>query len=241
MRTRSLAQLGELVPGIQTGTTPWRLAHGVGWDEYYASHPEASATFNLAMSENTRDLVPGILAAVDLSRCRTVVDVGGGDGTLMAHVLRAHPDLEGVVYDVPSGLKIASGTLSDAGVAARGRTESGDFFRSVPADCDAYLLKQILHDWNDEECTTILRNIRAAVSDDGRVYILERALPEQVTPGSRSDATALLLDLHMMAATGGRERTEGQFRRLLEDAGFKLTRAATVPGSDFRVIEAAPA
>ncbi|WP_460062606.1 methyltransferase [Streptomyces sp. YKOK-I1] len=232
---------GELTTGVRTGETAWELVYGLDWAEYYASNPESSRLFNLAMSENTRDLVPGILAAADLSRSRSVVDIGGGDGTLMAHVLREHPGLTGMVFDMPSGLETAATTLSAAGVLPRCRLVSGDFFRSVPADADAYLLKQVLHDWDDDESATILRNIRTVIPDDGRVFVLERVLPQQVTPGSRSDATSFLLDLHMMVVTGGQERTEHEYRRLLEAAGFKLNRAVAVARSDFHVIEAVPA
>ncbi|MFD9203851.1 methyltransferase, partial [Streptomyces anthocyanicus] len=99
----------------------------------------------------------------------------------------------------------------------------------------------ILHDWTDDECTTILRNVRAAIPDSGRVLVLERVLPPQVTPGSRQDATTFLLDLHMMVVTGGKERTEQEYRALLEAAGFSLDRTVALPDSDFRVMEAAPA
>ncbi|OPC82525.1 hypothetical protein B4N89_17695 [Embleya scabrispora] len=232
---------GELVAGVRTGEPPWELAHGMGWTEYYAAHPDAAETFNLAMAEHTRDVAPEALAAADLGRFRTVVDLGGGDGTLLAHVLRAHPEVEGVVFDVPTGLAATADTLAAAGVAARARVVSGDFFAAVPSGCDAYLLKQILHDWDDKEAGAILRNIRAVIPPAGRLFLLERALPETVTPGSRSEAAALLLDLHMLVATGGRERTEEEFRRLLHATGFATTRITALPRFDFRVIEATPA
>ncbi|MFD9203852.1 methyltransferase, partial [Streptomyces anthocyanicus] len=132
---------GELVPGIRTGRTPWELAHGLNWADYYARHPYASASFNLAMSEHTRRQAPAVLAVADLARFRTVADLGGGDGTLMAHVLREHPALRGVVFDLPSGLETAAATLRAAGVASRSRLVTGDFFASVPVGPDAYLLK----------------------------------------------------------------------------------------------------
>jgi hypothetical protein len=231
----------ELVPSVRTGEPAWDLAHGVTWTEYYARDPEAAAIFNRAMAEHTRDTAPGVLAAADLSRFRTVVDLGGGDGTLISHVLRAHPEVEGVVFDVPTGLATTAAKLAAAGVASRCQVVSGDFFVSVPPGADAYLLKQVLHDWDDERATAILRNVRAAVAPGGRVFVIERAVPEQVTPGDPAEARDLLLDLHMLVATGGRERTEREFERLLEAAGFGLARLTAIPGFDFRVIEGTPA
>ncbi|MCO5996957.1 methyltransferase [Actinoallomurus rhizosphaericola] len=231
----------ELVPSVRTGEPAWDLAHGVSWIEYYAREPEEAATFNRAMAEHTRDAAPGILAAADLSRFGTVVDVGGGDGTLLSHVLRAHPGVRGVVFDVPTGLAATATTLAEAGVAARCEVVSGDFFVSVPAGADAYLLKQILHDWDDERATAILRNVRAAVPPGGRLFVIERAVPERVTPGDPAEIRDLLLDLHMLVATGGRERTEREFERLLDAAGFEQVRLTALPRFDFRVIEATPA
>jgi hypothetical protein len=159
----------------------------------------------------------------------------------MAHVLRAHPDMEGVVFDVPTGLAAAATTLAAAGVAPRCRVVSGDFV-SVPPGADAYLLKQVLHDWDDKRATAILRNVRVAVPPDGRVLVLERTLPERVIAGDDAEARSLLLDLHMLVATGGQERTEREFHRLLDAAGFELTRLTEpTPRFDYRVIEATPA
>jgi O-methyltransferase domain/Dimerisation domain len=231
----------ELVPSVRTGDPAWDLAHGVTWIESYARDPDAAAIFNRAMAEHTRDTAPGVIAAADLSRFGTVVDVGGADGTLIAQVLRAHPQLSGVVFDLPTGLAATAGTLADAGVASRCRVVTGDFFVSVPAGADAYLLKQVLHDWDDERATAILRNVRAAVPPHGSVFVIERTVPEQVTPGDAAAIRDLLLDLHMLVATGGRERTEPEFERLLEAAGFEPARLTVLPHLDFRVIEATPA
>ena len=233
---------GELVSSVRTGEPGWDLAHGMSWTGFYERNPEAAATFNLAMAEQTRDTAPGILAAADLSRFRSVVDVGGGDGTFMAYLLQAHPDMAGVVFDVPAGGAAATATLTAAGVAPRCRVVSGDFFVSVPAGADAYLLKQVLHDWNEEQATAILRNVRAAIPPGGRVFVLERTLPERVTAGNSAGVPSLLLDIHMLVATGGQERTEREYRRLLDDAGFELTRSTEpIPPFGFQVIEAGPA
>jgi O-methyltransferase domain/Dimerisation domain len=216
-----------LVPSLRTGDCAWEIAHGMPVFEYYGAHPESAATFNAAMAEHTRDAAPAIVAAGDFARFRTVVDVGGGDGTLLAAILDAEPEVEGVAFDVPEALGPASGRL---------RTEAGDFFSSVPAGADAYVLKQILHDWPDEPATAILRSCRAAMRPGARLLILERMLPERATP---QDVAPLLVDILMMVATGGRERTERDFRALLAAADLELLSVSeALPPFDYRVIEA---
>lgn len=229
---------GELVPSVCTGRSGWDLAHGIGWVEYHERNPERSARFNRAMSEHTRDAAPGLLAAAGLSRFETLVDVGGGDGTLIAAALRAEPGLEGVLFDLPIGLEDAPATLAAAGVAERCRLASGDFFASVPGGADAYVLKQVLHDWDDERAVSILRNVRAAIAPGGRLLVLERVLPELAGP---DDAPSLLIDVLMLVVTGGRERTEREFGDLLTAAGFELAAVSErIAPFDYRVIEATP-
>ena len=151
---------GELVAGVRSGEAPWELAHGVPWVEYYEQNPKRAEGFNRAMAEHTRAAAPGILAAAELARFDTVMDVGGGDGTLIAAALSAHPQLAGVLFDLPVGLGAAASTLEAAGVAERCRLVQGDFFASVPEGADAALLKQVVHDWDDERAARILGNVR---------------------------------------------------------------------------------
>jgi hypothetical protein len=229
---------GELVRSLQSGEPAWDLAHGMTWVEYYGRNPERSANFNRSMAEHTRDAAPGILDVADLDRFDSIMDVGGGDGTLIAAVLRAHPGLEGAVFDLPAGLEAAPATLDAAGVAKRCRLEPGDFFDSVPGGVDAYLLKQVLHDWDDESSVAILRNLRRAISPGGQVLIVERVLPELA---SRDDLQSLLIDVLMLVVTGGRERTEPEFRALLEAAGFELSRlTGPISPFDYFVVEGTP-
>jgi hypothetical protein len=147
--------------------------------------------------------------------------------------------LEGIVFDVPAGLASADATLAAAGVADRCRLVAGDVFASVPAGADAYVLKQVLHDWDDERVAAILRNCRAAMRPGARLLVLERTVPELV---GADDARTLLLDVLMLVLTGGRERTEREFRGLLEAAGFATaTFSEPLEPSGYRLIEAAPA
>jgi hypothetical protein len=222
-----LRSWSELVGSVRTGESAWELAHGMPVFAYYAEHPDSAATFNEAMAEHTREAAPGLIAAGDFSRFRTVVDVGGGDGTLLAAILAAEPAVEGILFDQPGAL----GAPFD-----RCRAVAGDFFTAVPEGADAYLLKQILHDWADEPATAILRSCRRAVGPGARVLIVERMLPERATP---DDVQPLLVDVLMLVATGGRERTEREFRDLLAAADLELLSVSeALPPFAYRVIEA---
>ncbi|URN01338.1 acetylserotonin O-methyltransferase [Actinomadura madurae] len=161
----------------------------------------------------------------------------GGDGTLLAAILRAHPGLRGVLFDLPAGLAAAPGTLAD--VAGRAEIVPGDFFASVPGGADAYVLKSVIHDWHDEKAAAILRNCRAAMRPDARVILLEQVMPEIVAPES---AGIVRNDLNMLVATGGRERTEAEYRDLLDGAGFTVVAlTGPLPPAAYHVIEAVPA
>jgi O-methyltransferase domain/Dimerisation domain len=226
----------ELAAAVRSGERAWDRAHGMPVFDYYARHPGASARFNAAMAEHTREAAPALVARADLSRFETVMDVGGGDGTLMAAILRAHPRLEGAVFDVSAGLDSAGATLAAAGVAERCRLVAGDVFASVPPGADAYVLKQVLHDWDDERAGAILRACRAAMGPGARLLVLERTAPELAGPG---DAPTLVLDILMLVVTGGRERTEAEFRDLLEAAALApVSFSEPLAPFGYRVIEA---
>jgi hypothetical protein len=226
----------HLATSVRTGRPGWDVAHGQTWVEYYESHPEAASTFSKAMSQHTRDAAPELIRACDSSRFGTVVDVGGSDGILLAAMLADHPGLRGVLFDLPSGLTHAPATLEESGVADRCRIVSGDFFAEVPGGGDAYLLKQILHDWPDDRAVEILRRCRDAMGPESRLLVMERVLPEIADP---EHAPSLLLDMHMLVVTGGRERTLSEFRDLLAKSGFTLTGATgPLPPFDYHVLEA---
>ncbi|GGS97227.1 methyltransferase [Planobispora rosea] len=210
------ASWGLLIDSVRTGEPAWERVTGSPAFEWMARNPEGSAVFNRAMSEGTRRSAPSIIAGFDFTRFGTLVDVGGGDGTLLSAILRAVPGLRGVLFDLPSGLAEAGRNLD--GLRDRCEIVSGDFFAEVPKGADAYLLKGVIHDWDDERATAILRVCRAAMAPESTLLLLELTMPERID--SPDAAVAVMGDINMLVATGGRERTETEFRALLAGAGF---------------------
>ncbi|HEX6421930.1 MAG TPA: methyltransferase [Acidimicrobiales bacterium] len=232
------ASWGELDETVRTGAPAWDRITGTTAFEHMAADPEYQAMFNRAMSEGTRNAAPGIVEAADPGRFSWLVDVGGGDGTLLAAALAAHPALRGTVFDTADGMQAAPAVLAAAGLAGRADAVAGDFFSSVPQGADAYLLKSVIHDWDDERATTILRNVRAAMADGAAVLVTEPVVPP--TPTSSPDVLMMIMsDLNMLVCTGGKERTEAEFRALLAGAGLRLRSITPVPGpTNFSVLEA---
>jgi hypothetical protein len=232
---RSWGDLGETV---RTGEPAWDRITGASSFEHMRRNPEFQAMFNRAMAEGTRNAAPGIAEAGGFDRFRSVVDVGGGDGTLLAAVLRAHPHLRGTVFDLAEGMEEAPRVLAAAQVSDRGTAEAGDFFAAVPGGHDVYLTKSVIHDWDDDRAGRILRNIRAAMGPDGTLLVVEPVMPD--APSSSPDVLMMVMsDLNMLVCTGGKERTEDEFRTLLADAGFAVRAISPVPGpTNYSVIEA---
>jgi SAM-dependent methyltransferase len=208
---------GDLMHTVRTGETAFAHANGAEVFPYYAAHPESAEPFNRAMTEMSAAVADAVVRAYDFSGLEKIVDVGGGHGHLLAAVLRANPQARGVVFDQPEVVEGARTAVEELG----GRMEAagGDFFVSVPAGGDAYLLKHIIHDWDEERALTILRNIRDAMKPDGRLLLVEWVVPEGDEP-----SMAKLGDVHMMVMTGGQERTAREYAQLFEHAGFRLTR-----------------
>ena len=219
---------------VTDGQSAFRHAHGAGLFDYIGEHPDALATFQGWMTRQSALQTPAVLAAYDFGGAGTIVDVGGGHGTLLAAILAAQPAARGILYDAPGVVADASPVL--APVADRSEIVSGDFFSAVPRGGDTYVLKHIVHDWDDERALRILRNVRAVVPDTGRVVVVDTVLPDEdvYTHG-------FFLDLTMLVMTdGGRERTAGEFAALLGDAGLSLSRIVPTE-SPVSVIEAVPA
>ncbi|MFJ9344291.1 methyltransferase [Streptomyces sp. NPDC101733] len=206
---------GAVVPAVRTGTSGFQHAFGKTLHEYLRD-PEAGAKFQRAMNAGNV-FFPDVVEAFDFGSCASVVDVAGGSGMLLGTVLRAHPELRGVLFDQPHMVPVATAHLDEAVGPGRYETRAGDVFRSVPAGADAYLLSRVLQDWDDARCVTLLSNIRTAMPASGRLLVLERVIPdhgETILP--------LLWDLHLLMAAGGGERDLAGYRGLLTAAGLRL-------------------
>jgi hypothetical protein len=204
--------------------------------EYYRQHPEEGALFDAAMTAYTAGIAPAVATAYPFAELGTLVDVGGGRGELLAAILQAHPGLRGILFDLPHVVTGAKPLLEQAGVADRCEVVGGDFFREVPAGGDGYILKSIIHDWEDVRAEAILASCRRAMGAGGRLLLVERVIPETGEP----PADTLFLDLQMLVAAGGLERTETEYRGLCARAGFRLTRVVPT-GAGPALIEAVPA
>ena len=188
-------------------------------------------------SAATRADAAAIVAACDVAAARQVVDVGGGHGALLVALLKAHPRLSGAIADLAYVQPSALAFLDGEGVGARARFVAVDFFASAPPKGDVLFLKSVLHDWDDAAATAILRNVRAAMDERSRLFVVERCAPERASPDP-AFRNVLRSDLQMMVATGGIERTEREYDALFAAAG--LARRRTVPtGSQFSVLEVA--
>jgi hypothetical protein len=212
---------GELLHTVRTGETAFDSLYGAPLFEYYAENPETEASAAARMLARTLPAAREFASSDVLNGARRLVDVGGGTGALVSEVLRHHPDMAGVLLERPGMLELATEYLAEQGVADRCELAEGDFFSAVPAGGDVYVLKSILHDWDDDRCVAILRNCRAAMDDAARLVIIELILPERMTQ-SAPMLSAALLDLIMLAYAGGRERTEAEFTQLLDQASLRL-------------------
>lgn len=221
---------GALAEAVQTGQPSFERISGAPFFEYLAAHPDDAAVFNAAMSSSP-DHVAAIVGAYDFSKFERIVDVGGGHGLLLAGILSVNPRLRGVLYDLP-GVVAGSSALRQEPISRRCEIIGGDFFREVPAEADAYILKGIIHDWNDEAALKILKNCRRAIRPDGTFLLAEAVLTPSTEP-----ATALM-DMLMMVLTSGRERTESEFRSLLQEAGFSMVQVIRAMGAS--IIESRP-
>jgi len=220
----------NLVHTLRTGNTAFESVFGVPLFDYYAAHPDAAALFAAGMAARTAEHVAAIVGAYDWTAFGTIVDVGGGDGALLTAILAAAPNARGILFEWPSLQAAAAQRIAAAGLADRCTFVGGDFFHSVPPGGDLYLLKHVLHDWEDHKVEAILHNLRRAAP--ARLLVAEPILPE----GDEPALEAAMMDVAMLLVTGGRERTATEFAELYRRAGFRLTRVLPT-GSAFRLVE----
>jgi len=227
---------GELDHSVRSGMSHRRRHGGDDAFDDLASSPTAAAQFYRAMVEMTRAIAGAVARAIEPQRMRLVVDVGGGSGELLAQVLAVQPSLHGVLFDLPHGLEGASAVLAAAGVAARCTGVAGSFFDTMPQGGDLYLLKSVLHNWDDARCVRILRRCREAMAPGGRVWVIERVMADRIGTSSHDRAVARS-DLNMLVALSGRERTEREFAALCREAGLSL-QAEPAGAGEFRILQA---
>ncbi|MHB8573771.1 MAG: methyltransferase [Dehalococcoidia bacterium] len=215
----------QLLHSVRSGENAFQHHYGVDVWAYRTQHPELLATFNRAMSANTRQRTAAVLAAYDFSLFTRLVDVGGGRGAFLAAALVRHPRLVGVLFDLPAVVVDAVDELTAVGVADRCRIVGGSFFDAVPANGDAYLLGNVLHDWDDVRATAILQQCRRALRGPGTLLVVEREL---LPPNAGVEAK--FSDLNMLVDPGGQERTTAEYAALFAAASFRLLRVVPTAG-----------
>jgi hypothetical protein len=225
---------GELQHSVTTGEDGFNYRYGMGAWAFREQNPELNASFNEFMTALTRLDTDAIVADYDFSSMDTLVDVGGGQGTLVAAIVKATPGLHGIVFDQAHVVDGAAAVLAAAGVADRCEVVGGDFFSEVPQGKDGYILKNIIHDWDDARSIMILKTCRRAILATGKLLLFEFVIP----PGN-SPHPGKQLDINMLVGPGGQERTEQEYRTLLMQGGFQLARVVPTK-SEKGVIEAVP-
>lgn len=215
----------ELEHSVRTGRGGTAEAFGHEfWDYVTHENPAAGQVFDEAMEAASRVQLAAVAKRYDWPADARVCDVGGGTGTLLAAIVRAHPDIDGVLFDLPEVVAKAGPVLDAAGVGDRIEVVGGDFFAAVPAECDRYVLQAIVHDWDDDSCVRFLTRCREALAEDGRVLVLEFVMPDH-----DGDALVKALDLEMLVDTGkGRERTRAEFDALFARAGLRIRRIVKI-------------
>ncbi len=206
-----------LLYSVQSGETAFEHVHGMSLFDYLAQNPGAASIFNNNMTSMTAREAKAVLQVYDFSHFRQLVDVGGGQGALAIALLEKYLHLSATIFDLPQVIAGAHPRLESAGVADRCRLVGGSFFDSIPAGGDIYLLKDILHDWDDEPAISILKNIRRVMEKKSRLLVIER-----VIFADKPSAAAKMVDINMLVMSGGKERTAEEYRRLLAAGGFRL-------------------
>lgn len=210
---------GRTLYSVRTGKAAWDQEHGSDVFPYFAANPEAAKIFDDAMTSLSNLAITAVVESYDFSGIETLVDVAGGHGRLLTTILGANRSLNGVLFDMPHVIEGAKERVAAANLTMRCKLVSGDFFLSVPAGADAYIMKHIIHDWDDERALKILTNIERVMKGNGRVLLVEAV----ITEGNERDF-GKLLDIEMLVSPGGKERTAAEYKELFARAGLRLTR-----------------
>jgi hypothetical protein len=210
---------GRLLDSVKTGRPAFELIHGERLFDHFVKNPERGKLFDDAMTGVHGRETSAMLAAYDFSGIRTLADIGGGNGDVLLSILKKYPALRGLYFDLPAVAERARANFEVAGVADRCQIVAGSFFETIPAGADAYMMRHIIHDWDDDQSATILRHCRTAMDSGGMLLVVEGIVPPENEP-----SVSKFFDLAMMVLPGGLERTEDEYRRLFAAAGFRLSR-----------------
>ena len=239
MKAMAIAQLGDhfsawgnLIYSIKTGNISFDNVEGMSVWQYYETHPDEGLNFMKAMTGVTNAAVANVLPCYDFTGLKTIVDIGGGNGALMMGVLDKTPNATGIVFDEDYVVEETNKQLKEKGFNKRCSTQAGSFFEFVPKDADAYLMKMVLHDWNDEQCLKILKNCSHAMKPTSKLLVIEAVIPEGNVPHPGK-----FMDINMLAMTGGKERTEKEFKELFAKAGLELSKVVHTHSPMFSIIE----
>lgn len=211
---------GNMLQSVKTGEIAFNYTFGSPIFPYFAQNPEPAKIFDDAMTSFSYSIVNAIVGSYDFSEARTIADIGGGHGILLATILKANPEAKGILFDQPQVVENADKVLESIGVSERVEKTSGDFFSAIPVEADIYLMKFIIHDWNDEQSITILENLAKSAKPGSKVLLFETVVEEDDNVPSMSK----VMDLNMLVMTGGKERTEKEYAELLEKTGFRLNK-----------------
>ena len=224
---------GNMLHSVKTGGIAFEHTFGLPVFPYFAQNAEAAEVFDNAMTSFSRGISKAVVDTYDFSEAQTIADIGGGHGLVLATVLRSTPQAAGILFDQPQVVEGAGEVLAAEGADGRVEKISGDFFQEIPVEADIYLMKFIIHDWNDEQSETILNNLAKSAKPGAKVLLIETVVEEQDNVPSMSK----VMDLNMLVMTGGKERTEKEYAELFEKTGFKLTRVIPTP-SPTQIVEA---
>ncbi|MBD2188994.1 methyltransferase [Pseudanabaena sp. FACHB-723] len=223
---------GDLLHSVKTGEPAFDHRFGKGVFEYFGTNPEAAQIFERSMNNFSEIELRAIAPVYDFSDFKVLIDVGGGYGELLAEILQQHPDSKGILFDEKYVIENAAATLAKHGIADRCECVSGSFFDSIPSGGDAYLLKHIVHDWDDERAIAILKTCQQAMDAHSKILVIEQVVPQGNEPSG-----AKMLDINMLVmCPGGKERTESEFKYIFEQAGLKLLRIIPT-AEDIHIIE----
>ena len=236
--TQSWATWGRLVQSVRSGDSLRKQTSGADGFHHLEDDAQAALLFNRAMVDLTRPIAFAVARAVNFSGMHLIVDVGGGYGELIASILSEHPSIRGILFDLAHATAAAGSRLAAAGVEDRCTLVTGSFLDKVPGGADAYLLKSVLHDWDDDQAVNILRNCRRVMAPNAKLFVIERIAPQYFCDSPHDQGIARS-DLNMLVGTGGRERTETQYRELLAAAQLRITHLQAL-GGPYCIIESVP-